>query len=29
VLRSDQTVYTRGQAFGGSQLTQDIMRATA
>ena len=27
VLRNDQTVYTREQAFGGSQLTQDIMRA--
>jgi type IV pilus assembly protein PilM len=26
VLRNDQTVYTREQAFGGSQLTQDIMR---
>jgi len=27
VLRNDQTLYTREQAFGGSQLTQDIMRA--
>ena len=27
VLRNDQTVYTREQAFGGAQLTQDIMRA--
>ena len=27
VLRNDQTVYTREQAFGGSQLTQEIMRA--
>jgi type IV pilus assembly protein PilM len=27
ILRGDQTVYTREQAFGGSQLTQDIMRA--
>ncbi len=26
VLRNDQSVYTREQAFGGSQLTQDIMR---
>lgn len=26
VLRNDQTVYTREQAFGGGQLTQDIMR---
>jgi len=26
VLRNDQTLYTREQAFGGSQLTQDIMR---
>jgi type IV pilus assembly protein PilM len=26
VLRNDQTIYTREQAFGGSQLTQDIMR---
>jgi len=26
VLRNDQTVYTREQAFGASQLTQDIMR---
>jgi len=26
VLRNDQAVYTREQAFGGSQLTQDIMR---
>lgn len=26
VLRNDQTVYAREQAFGGSQLTQDIMR---
>src|SRR5882724_2624991 len=26
VLRNEQTVYTREQAFGGSQLTQDIMR---
>ena len=26
ILRNDQTVYTREQAFGGSQLTQDIMR---
>jgi type IV pilus assembly protein PilM len=26
VLRNDQTVYTREQAFGGAQLTQDIMR---
>jgi type IV pilus assembly protein PilM len=26
VLRNDQNVYTREQAFGGSQLTQDIMR---
>ena len=26
VLRNDQTVYTREQAYGGNQLTQDIMR---
>jgi len=26
VLRNDQAVYTREQAFGGTQLTQDIMR---
>ena len=26
VMRNDQTVYTREQAFGGNQLTQDIMR---
>ncbi|MDD5176583.1 MAG: pilus assembly protein PilM [Sterolibacterium sp.] len=26
VLRNDQSIYTREQAFGGSQLTQDIMR---
>ena len=26
VLRNDQAVYTREQAFGGAQLTQDIMR---
>lgn len=26
VMRNDQPVYTREQAFGGSQLTQDIMR---
>src|SRR5882724_4597160 len=26
VLRNEQSVYTREQAFGGSQLTQDIMR---
>jgi type IV pilus assembly protein PilM len=26
VLRNDQTVYTREQAFGGNLLTQDIMR---
>jgi type IV pilus assembly protein PilM len=26
VLRNDQAVYTREQAFGGVQLTQDIMR---
>ena len=26
VLRNDQTLYTREQAFGGSQLTQEIMR---
>ena len=26
VLRNEQAVYTREQAFGGSQLTQDIMR---
>ncbi|HEY6862674.1 MAG TPA: pilus assembly protein PilM [Burkholderiales bacterium] len=26
VLRNDSAVYTREQAFGGSQLTQDIMR---
>ncbi len=26
VMRNDQAVYTREQAFGGSQLTQDIMR---
>ena len=26
-LRNDQTLYTREQAFGGSQLTQEIMRA--
>jgi type IV pilus assembly protein PilM len=26
VLRNDQTVYTREQVFGGSQLTQDIMK---
>jgi type IV pilus assembly protein PilM len=26
VLRNDQTVYTREQAFGGAELTQDIMR---
>jgi len=25
VLRNDQSVYTREQAFGGSQLTQDIV----
>src|SRR5258705_11830110 len=29
VLRNEQTVYTREQAFGGSQLTQDIMRVYA
>ncbi len=27
VMRGDQLVYTREQAFGGGQLTQDIMRA--
>jgi type IV pilus assembly protein PilM len=27
VIRGNQTVYAREQAFGGSQLTQDIMRA--
>lgn len=27
IIRGDQTVYTREQAFGGGQLTQDIMRA--
>ena len=27
VLRNDQQLYTREQAFGGVQLTQDIMRA--
>lgn len=27
VIRGDQPVYSREQAFGGSQLTQDIMRA--
>jgi type IV pilus assembly protein PilM len=27
VLRNDQPVYTREQAFGGGNLTQDIMRA--
>ena len=27
VVRGDQLVYTREQAFGGGQLTQDIMRA--
>ena len=26
VMRNDQPVYTREQAFGGNQLTQDIMR---
>lgn len=26
VLKNDQPIYTREQAFGGSQLTQDIMR---
>lgn len=26
VLRNDQSIYTREQAFGGSQLTQEIMR---
>ncbi|MSQ73270.1 MAG: pilus assembly protein PilM [Betaproteobacteria bacterium] len=26
VLRNDQSIYTREQAFGGVQLTQDIMR---
>ncbi len=26
VIRNDQAVYTREQAFGGSQLTQDIVR---
>ncbi len=26
VLRNDQAIYTREQAFGGAQLTQDIMR---
>jgi type IV pilus assembly protein PilM len=26
ILRNDQPVYAREQAFGGSQLTQDIMR---
>ncbi len=26
VLRNDQSIYTREQAFGGNQLTQDIMR---
>lgn len=26
VLKNDQQIYTREQAFGGSQLTQDIMR---
>jgi type IV pilus assembly protein PilM len=25
VLRNDQSVYTREQAFGGSQLTQEIV----
>src|SRR5690606_5138530 len=25
VLRNDQSVYSRGQAFGGNQLTQDIV----
>ena len=29
VLRNDQSVYTRDQAFGGNQLTQDIQRASA
>jgi len=27
VLKNDQSIYTREQAFGGSQLTQDIMRS--
>lgn len=27
VMRNDQTVYSREQAFGGSQLTQEIVRA--
>lgn len=27
VMRNDQTVYNREQAFGGTQLTQEIMRA--
>jgi type IV pilus assembly protein PilM len=27
IMRGDQPVYSREQAFGGSQLTQDIMRA--
>jgi len=27
MMRNDQTVYSREQAFGGAQLTQDIMRA--
>lgn len=27
VLRGDQVVYSREQAFGGSQLTQEVMRA--
>lgn len=27
ILRNDQVVYSREQAFGGSQLTQEIMRA--
>lgn len=27
VMRGDQPVYTREQAFGGGQLTQDVMRA--
>ena len=26
IMRNDQTVYNREQAFGGTQLTQDIMR---
>jgi len=25
VLRNDQSIYTREQAFGGNQLTQDIV----